>query len=477
MAGKRRKRTLAGTHLYVDGRTDIYIWRRTDKDSGKRVKRSTGTKNLEIALRKAAQFEEEFERKQAGLKTFDCWRKELKPLAERWIAGLEGTLVETTLKAKKMRILRALEELKLSVAADLDNVSHLNDRLLAMEKNGKNRKTLRRCYQQPLKQFSSWLGGNRRHLDRDPLITWVTIPYREEPEPFARRAFLPEEVARAFLALDRIDEIEKRVHSQRPIFLAFLTTAPRVSALTSREVEDFDPKEHRLFYGKNRGKKRVGAGSLDSETSKDLMSYIGERKEGPLFLTATGYRPNKQKLLKYWRQALSMGFVDHAWPPQEEKTLNIVYLVNMALLSGKPRVSRGGNPNLMRPATRRRQANLELRVERVMKLLNERWQEAMHGIDLHAFRKTHRTWAEMQGVPPIVIDKQLGHGGIHGQEATNLMRIISGSNTGRKHYLDIGSQLFDASRSAKAVRELLDRSLELVAKEQHSVLVPRATKK
>lgn len=77
-------------------------------------------------------------------------------------------------------------------------------------------------------------------------------------------------------------------------------------------------------------------------------------------------------------------------------------------------------------------------------------------IDVHTLRMTHRTWSEAMGVPPALIDKQLGHAGAQAQRALEVHRRLAGSLTGRKHYLDLNSALVDASRSAAAVRELLD---------------------
>jgi hypothetical protein len=80
----------------------------------------------------------------------------------------------------------------------------------------------------------------------------------------------------------------------------------------------------------------------------------------------------------------------------------------------------------------------------------------MRGVDVHALRKTHRSWAQARGVPPVLIDKQLGHADPGEFE---VMRALAGSETGRKHYLDLGSELFDAGKSAQAVRELLEEAV------------------
>src|SRR5438445_309767 len=81
-------------------------------------------------------------------------------------------------------------------------------RLAEQEGNGETFtvKTLRAGFQKPLKQFSKWLAGNNRYLDRDPLASWEPIDTsREETRP--RRALLPEEIARALNAADWLDTI------------------------------------------------------------------------------------------------------------------------------------------------------------------------------------------------------------------------------------------------------------------------------
>ena len=58
------------------------------------------------------------------------------------------------------------------------------------------------------------------------------------------------------------------------------------------------------------------------------------------------------------------------------------------------------------------------------------------------------------------MDKQLGHGGAKPERTMKIHQLIAGSRTGRKHYLDLNSELFDASRSAEAVRQMLDEAEE-----------------
>lgn len=223
-------------------------------------------------------------------------------------------------------------------------------------------------------------------------------------------------------------------------------------------MDDF--KGDRIDYGDDVGNKRRGYGALDPVTAADLKAYLGERKDGPLFLAADGGRFSKERLLDVWRQAFGLGLVDGMLPDESEATR---HLVNMALLAGRVKVSRGGSR--LRDETKRKLAALEARVLKLVSKVRERWVEAMKGVDVHAFRKTHQTWAEAQGIPAVLIDKQLGHSvGSKGLDVFKAVRALSaGSRTGRKHYLDLGSKLLDPTPSAEAVRSLLDAALAEIA--------------
>lgn len=147
-----------------------------------------------------------------------------------------------------------------------------------------------------------------------------------------------------------------------------------------------------------------------------------------------------------------------------------VYFTNLTLLSGRVRVSRGGNPEVVLGETLKERETLARRVARIVERLRTDWQDRMSSVDVHAFRMTHRSWAEASGVPPVLIDKQLGHSSGRAEGSLDVLRAVAGSATGRKHYLDMGSPLFDASRSAQAVRELFDRALEAARKQVDTVL-------
>lgn len=451
MRGRRPR--LDGTHLFRKPPTGVYWWRRTDPDTGKRLKRTTGTKVLELALRIAAEYEAEFERQKAGLTIVDGWQRELAPLADEWLATQAREVGSRFLPQKAMRLRRALALLGLKRARDLDNVARLHDRLLALE--GFSRTTLRRAFQDTLKQFSAWLAANKRYLDRDPLAAWT--PIRPDASRKRRRALLPDEFARALLAMERLDAPYGR-HPQRPLMVTLLVAGPRVGALLARDVGDLDVPNARIDLGPGVGKKRRGAAALDPTTLAELVASLDGRTEGPLFLSARGGRQEPDKVLDHVREALSLGFVDELWPATEEPRLDVAMLVNLVLLRGHmPR--QAGNPRLVKPETRAARRTLEDRVFAIADAVRPEWERRMRGVDVHAFRKTHRSWAQARGVPPVLIDKQLGHADPGEFE---VMRALAGSETGRKHYLDLGSELFDAGRSAAAVRELLEEALALL---------------
>src|SRR5438552_13383509 len=116
----------------------------------------------------------------------------------------------------------------------------------------------------------------------------------------------------------------------------------------------------------------------------------------------------------------------------------------------------GGNPQQLREETKQAREDREKEVRALAASLTEAWEARMEGIDLHALRKTHRTWAEAAGVHPILIDKQIGHATAAGGAALDAARDLIVSPTGRKHYVDMSLEMIDAKRSAEAVRKLVD---------------------
>lgn len=448
--GGKRRGSLAGTHLFVKPSTGIYWWRRKDPQTGKRLKRTTNSRVLEVALKKAQEFEKEFEQRVAGLTVVDGWQLELLPLAEEWFVAEAHTHSELWAPQKRRHLLRALDLLELRRARDLDNVARLHDRLLALPRF--TRTTKRRAFQETLKQFSGWLAANKRYLDRDPLAHWT--PIKPDPPKKRRRSLLPDEMARAILAMERLDAHYGR-RPQRCLLVTLLVAGPRVGALLARDVEHLDRRNARIDLGANVGKKRRGAASLDPKTLAELEAYLDGRTEGPLFLAARGGRPTPHKVLDQVREAFGLAFVDELWPAEVKHALDVAMLVNCTLLHGAvPKLA--GNPKLITEDTHAERAELEERVVAIAREIQREWNGRMRGVDVHALRKTHRSWAQARGVPPVLIDKQLGHADPGEFE---VLRALAGSETGRKHYLDLGSELFDAGRSAQAVRDLLEEAM------------------
>lgn len=473
---RRRARSLAGTNLYVD-RAGYFRWRGTNPTTGKRVQRSTGVKVLELARRKARDFEQELERAAVGLDALACWKIELRPLVAAWADWQAGQDVgEATVKTRRFQVERALEDLHLERAADLDRVAQIDDRLRALGRaQGLDAVRLRRTYQVPLRMFSAWLAANRRHLDRDPLTTWKLL--KIPPAPAARRAFLPSRAARAFLALERLDELLGR--KGLPLaFMLELVVAPRSGALLSRDVTDFDPKRARIELGADVGKKRRGAGALDLRTAAELEASLAARAEGldkplegPLVLSPKRARWTRERFLDCWRQAYGVGLADELWPKGEAKSFADVRLVELALRTGTVRVSKGGNPGVVVDKTREKRAALAFRIGAIADQLRDDWTAAMEGVDVHSFRKTHRTWAELLGgVPPVVIDRQLGHAARGEGASLEEARAVLGSATGRRFYLDDRFPLLDAQRSATAVRGIIDAAIAQARLHVDSVL-------
>jgi integrase len=468
----RKAASLAGTHLFIDERRGIYYWRRTCPRTGRREVRSTGVRRLDLALRAAAKFEDEWDRRKVGLQSLDGWKLELKTLIDGWIESL-GDVTEHTRKHARMALTRALDQLSLVRAADLDDVARLGDRLRGLGRREQlSPTTLRRCYQDVLKRFSRYLAGNRRYIDKDPLASWEPVGPKKG-KTRERRAFLPDEVARAFLGSAVLDAWHSREWPTLPAFMTFLITAPREGALVALDVDALRPVRSRIYLGEDVGRKRKGAGALDPTTLAELLEYVGDR-EGPLFLSSTGTRWGKLRLLEAWRAAFGLGLVDAAWPADAPADVELAIEVSRTLAAGKPQVAKGGNPKLMKPETLARIRERERLVMDLADRLRDRWTEGMRGVDIHAFRKSHRTWAMAAGVLPPAIDLQLGHAAGSETEPFEILKIAAGSRTGRQHYLDAGSALFDPKRSAEAVRKLYDEAMATVVA-SGSLLLPKTT--
>lgn len=456
----RREKSLDGTNLYRDTRTGKLWWRRTCPLTKKRLKKPTGTSNLEYALKKAAQFDDELEKRAAGIKVYDEWVRPLKPLVEEWFAdqrSMDPAPQERWLVQKERIVWQALIDLKLTTAADLTDVGKIDRTLKALKKP---HATLRRRYQDPLRQFSAWLAENGRYLERDPLANWKPITYQADS---IHRAFAPEEVARALIATDWLDVIHHRRNPLRIVFEVLLVTAPRAEALTTRDLSNYLPEERRIDYGAGVGKKLRGQGKLDKRTEGLLVEYLGERKEGPLFYSPRGGRIEKRNLLRWWREAFGLGVVWEHWPAREQWSVDVAHFVNQALLSknGQARIPRHGNPDLVSVQTRRTRRALGQRVQQLADGMREAWEECMENVTLHSFRHTHQTWARAAGVDQVLVNLQVGWKASAGDSFDTLR--MAASSTGLKRYLDARSRLLDARRSAEAVRELLDEGFQAIS--------------
>jgi len=244
--GQKRVPRLRGTNLSKDPRTGIYVWRRTHKLTCKRFRRSTGTRNLRIALAHALRFEEEYEREIAGLPNYGGYRRPLSGFVGPFLASL--SCGEQRVRSLRMQLGRAFRLLRLEVLADLEDFMKIERRLLALTgREGFGRNTLVRSFQAPLKQFSRYLAG-RRELPADPLAIWPRL--KQEPPTRQRRALLPDEVARILAASDCLDAMCNRDYPMRPVWTALLVAAPRISALTALDVTDLDRSKSCLVTNK-----------------------------------------------------------------------------------------------------------------------------------------------------------------------------------------------------------------------------------
>ena len=453
----RRETSLEGTGLYRDTRTGVLWWRRKDPLTGKRDKKTTDTKILEYALKKAQEFDDELERKKAGIKTYDSWKQPLAPLVAEWFQDQrrqDRPPQERWLKQKERIVRRALDTLGLGTAADLTNVGKIDGKLKAL---GKPDATLRRRYQDPLTQFSAWLAENGRYLERDPLAVWKTIQY--EPEAI-HRAYAPDGMARALQASDWLDTLHHRKHPLRIVFELLLVTAPRMEALAERDVRHYLRDERRIDYGVGTGKKLRGQGKLDDKTVEALEAYLGDRTEGPLVLSPRGGRVEKRNLLRWWKETYSLGTVRELWPAGLEWDLPLAHLVNQTLLrkSGEAWVPEYGNPDLLSVDTRKARRALVARVQRLADELRPAWEVRMARVTVHSFRHTHQTWARAANVDQVLINLQVGWKASAGRDEFESMRVAA-STTGLSRYLDSRSKLLDGRRSAEAVRALLDEAL------------------
>lgn len=153
-----RPREEAGLFKHPSG---IWYWRRVDPKTGRRKIKSTGTRRLDMAMRKAAQFDDKWEKAAAGMPDLEWARVELGPLVDDWIAD-QDTVTEATRKIRRTHLTRAFSDLKLRVVADLADLAGLDRRLRALECTPSMR---HKAYQVTLKQFSRWLAENNRYTE------------------------------------------------------------------------------------------------------------------------------------------------------------------------------------------------------------------------------------------------------------------------------------------------------------------------
>jgi hypothetical protein len=476
----RRERSLAGTNLRREA-SGTLIWRKVHPLTGQRVSRSCGTHVLSEAFKRVADFEREMRAEALGIQTFSRWKIELEPLVDQWIEYLRTSNpgrcpTERWLKEKQSSVKRVLRDLKLVRAADLTAVAKIDLRTRALEgripPGGRRKltlKTLRQKYQGELKRFSAWLTGNHRYLSRDPLVDW--IPIQAGPAGTPHRCYGPDEFARALWGVDQLHALHSEGfkgqagnrRSPRVFFEMLLVTGARFTALASRGLEDFLVEDGRIDLGEGRGKKRRGEAALDRPRWDALVDYVGEREEGCLFLSPWGKQIRHRRTLEAWREAFGLGVVREFWPEDREWHLETAYLANRALIRGRVNVNKGGNPTRGSVETKRRRRKKLAKgrsvVAAIVEEIRDQWEERNERVTFHSFRYSHETWAKAKHVEQVLINKQCGWKASARNMDLDAARIAQASQTGLAIYLDLGSDLLDARKSAEAVGELLDGAL------------------
>lgn len=399
------------------------------------------------------------------------------PLVDPWVASLECGPV--TRKTLEMQVLRALALLKITTAADLEDLSRLTDALLALERKpgtteGFGRGALVRGFQKPLRQFTKWLAKNRRHLPSNPLAEWELLSLKPGAKVVLmtrarakRRGVEPDEMAAALEAADVLDRWKERKHPTRPVFLTLLITGARVSAPAEADVPALDLANARIDLGPGSERKPRGDAALDPATLAELRRYVGKRKSGPLLLSSKGKRLDAHNLLGAWLETFGLGLVRLLWPsgvPRQDETM---ILVARSLASGRIRLGAGGNPHRLTDDTLEERADKAKEISKVVEAIGDEWRRRMSGVDVHALRTTHRSWAEAAGVHPLLIDKQLGHLTPGGGAAVDAARTLLASSTGRRFYVDMKLKMISAQESAIAVRRVLTGASKATKGKQH----------
>ncbi|MBN4049868.1 hypothetical protein JYT84_00410 [bacterium AH-315-M10] len=402
-------------------------------------------------MKRAGEMKEAMERKAVGLPVYRDRFMRVRPLMDEFLEALDAS-EDWREKLGKM-LDRAVDELRVKTFADLENWPELRRRVGRLEKAGKfSATTLRRSFQDPLKHFSKWLFQSGI-TERDFLAAWCGIKSGEKTRP--RRAIRPDEMVRALHAADVLHSIhgKKSPYSLRCVWTALLVAAPRISKLIGLDVGDLDVAAARLVFAPGKGKKNIGAGSLDPRTLSELQDYLGGRASGPLFLSPAGSRLERTNTLRDWRAAFSLAVVDLEWPSGARRDIKRMYLVSLSLLRDKIVAYLGGG-KAPGPEKRREREEKNRTVQELVQRIRPGWAERMHGIDLHGFRMTAETWCVRRNVSQVFIDRQLGHSSTRGEEALRAFW----SMTGQKNYIDPDLLTLDATKVAVAIREALEEA-------------------
>ncbi len=411
-------------------------WRYTDPSNpSKRPQRSTGTKDPAIAARIIAAWQEEIERKRAGLPDYAVWRADLAPLAEAWLEALTKRCKPGSSWPKQCRtnILRVIAKLGLQTTGDLLDIGRLNKGIQGLNLSDV---TARRLYQDPLRALSKWLAEDHRVLEYDPLGSWRPIQY--ERVRVVRRAFLPSEVALALWGARALAQLRGWKRDLSLLWRVLLVTAPRIESLCERDVRHYRHRQKRIDFGKGPKNKRRGAGSLDDETAAEIEEHILDRdRRDPLLPSPRGKRLAACRVLDWWRESFGLGALAELVPDEDIGTLYAA----LRTLTAPMKHNRRDAPKPLRADS----AALA-----IVEDFGEEWAARMQGVDVHSFKKTHRTWARAKGVASEAIDVQLGHA-TGDPQTLAVIRSITG--TGAKHYTDFTA--FDPRASACAVREVL----------------------
>ena len=120
--------------------------------------RSTGTRNLTIALRRAQEFLDDYERKVVGLSKYEGYTRPVNQFLPLFLKSLDSSEKRKTQLDSQLD--RAFHLLRIEKLSDMEKFTPLQKKLLKLEGTGPGqfaRKTLIRSFKSPLKQFSATL--------------------------------------------------------------------------------------------------------------------------------------------------------------------------------------------------------------------------------------------------------------------------------------------------------------------------------